>query len=106
MKLDKMVTKFENKVYEICNKVPKGKVTTYKAIADKMKSKAYRAVGQALNKNPFAPKVPCHRVVNSKGHLHGFARGLIAKSILLRKEGIIIKNNLIFDPKRIIRKIK
>ena len=68
-----MPTKFQSKVYEICRKIPEGKVTTYKAIAEAMGTKAYRAVGQALNRNPYAPRVPCHRVVNSKGHLHGFA---------------------------------
>jgi methylated-DNA-[protein]-cysteine S-methyltransferase len=88
-----MPTKFQNKVYELCKKVPKGKVTTYKAIAQKMRTKAYRAVGQALNRNPYAPKVPCHRVVSSKGHLHGFASGLKAKAKLLKKEGVEIKNN-------------
>ena len=59
-----------------------------------MKTKAYRAVGTALNKNPFA-KVPCHRVVGSNGHLVGFASGLKKKAQLLRKEGIKIKNNKI-----------
>ena len=89
-----MITKFQKKVYELCKKVPKGKVTTYKAIAKKMETKAYRAVGAALNKNPFA-KVPCHRVVGSNGHLVGFARGLKKKAALLKKEGIKIKNNKI-----------
>ena len=50
-----MITKFQKRVYELCKKVPKGKVTTYKAIAQKMRTKAYRAVGNALNKNPFFP---------------------------------------------------
>ena len=101
-----MPTLFQEKVYELCSKVPKGKVATYKAIAEAMGTKAYRAVGQALNKNPYAPKVPCHRVVNSQGHRHGFAHGLKAKAEMLRKEGIKIKNNRIEDKKRIIRKIK
>ena len=86
-----MVTEFQNKVYELCKKVPKGKVTTYKAIAEKMGTKAYRAVGAALNKNPFE-KVPCHRVVGSNGYLVGFARGLKKKAALLKKEGLKIKN--------------
>ena len=101
-----MPTKFQNKVYEICKKVPEGKVTTYKAIAEKMGSEAYRAVGGALNKNPYAPKVPCHRVINSKGHLQGFAHGLKKKAKMLEKEGVKIKKNLVVDSKRIIKKIK
>ena len=92
-----MVTKFENKVYELCKKVPKGKVTTYKEIGDKIGIKGYRAVGMALNRNPFAPKVPCHRVVGSDGFLVGFASGLRKKAELLRKEGIGIKNNKIIN---------
>lgn len=102
-----MPTKFQDKVYEICSKVPKGKVTTYKAIAEAMGTKAYRAVGQALNKNPYGAwgraggksfrrkrgVVPCHRVVNSQGHLHGFASGLKKKAEMLRREGIEIINN-------------
>jgi methylated-DNA-[protein]-cysteine S-methyltransferase len=70
-------TAFEMKVYNACSLVPKGRVTTYGAIARKLKSKAYRAVGSALNKNPYAPKVPCHRVVSSDGGIGGFASGKI-----------------------------
>ncbi|MBL7055267.1 MGMT family protein [Candidatus Woesearchaeota archaeon] len=90
-----MVTQFQNKVYESCKKVPKGKVTTYKAIAYKLRTKAYRAVGTALNKNPYAPKVPCHRVINSNGDLGGFASGINKKIKLLKKEGVEIKNGKI-----------
>jgi methylated-DNA-[protein]-cysteine S-methyltransferase len=81
---------FNEKVWEICRKVPKGKVTTYKAIAEALGTKAYRAVGNALNKNPYAPIVPCHRVVKSNGEIGGFARGQAAKMKILQKEGIII----------------
>ena len=90
-----MPTKFQNKVYKLCKKVPKGKVTTYKAIANKMGMKCYRAVGQALNKNPYAPKVPCHRVINTNGNLGGFASGIKNKIKLLKKEGVKISNNKI-----------
>jgi len=87
--------KFSERCYKILRKVPKGKVTTYKAIAHKLNTKAYRAVGNAMNKNPYAPKVPCHRVVNSSGELGGFASGIKNKIKLLKKEGIKIKNNKI-----------
>ncbi len=82
-------TLFEAKVYKACSLVPKGKVTTYGAIAKKLKTNACRAVGSALNKNPYAPKVPCHRVVNSDGNIGGFASGCDNKIRLLKKEGII-----------------
>jgi methylated-DNA-[protein]-cysteine S-methyltransferase len=58
-----------------------------------MGTKAYRAVGTAMNKNPYAPEVPCHRVVNSNGEVGGFANGTSKKIEMLKKEGIPIKDN-------------
>ncbi len=46
--------------------------------------------------------VPCHRVVASSGHLHGFAHGLKAKAELLRKEGVEVKNNKIVDFEKVL----
>jgi len=98
------IPKFYEKVYKVCKKVPKGKVTTYKALAEELGSKAYRAVGTAMNRNPYGilncngrDMVPCHRVVGSSGNLVGFAHGLKKKAELLRKEGIRIKNYKIED---------
>src|SRR3989344_2667616 len=81
---------FENKGYEIASKIPKGKVATYKTIAKLIKKpKSYRAVGNALHKNPFAPKVPCHRVVNSNGETaENFGSGQSKQIFLLRMEGV------------------
>lgn len=100
-----MENKFSKKVYEICKKIPKGKVSTYKEIAKKLNSKAYRAVGTALNKNPYAPKVPCHRVINSNGKVGGFASGIDNKIKMLKQEGIIIKNNKI-DLEKYLHQLK
>ena len=90
---------FDEKCYDVLRKVPKGKVTTYKMIADKLGSKAYRAVGRAMNKNPHGfpsgGDVPCHRVVGSNGDLVGFAHGLKKKEEMLKKEGVEIKNGKI-----------
>lgn len=104
---------FNQKIYELAKKIPKGKVTTYKILASAAGTKAYRAVGNAMNKNPYGilnckgrDMVPCHRVVNSKGHLHGFAHGLKKKAELLRKEGIKIKNNRIINFNTVIIKLK
>jgi methylated-DNA-[protein]-cysteine S-methyltransferase len=83
---------FNEKVWSICAKVPKGKVTTYAAIARKLGTVAYRAVGNAMNKNPYAPKVPCHRVVGSDGSLTGFASGVEKKKRLLQSEGVSFAN--------------
>jgi len=86
--------RFDEKVYQLTNKIPRGKVTTYKIIAKKLGTKAYRAVGNALNKNPYKT-VPCHRVVRSDGKIGGFARGSKEKIRLLRKEGVKIENDKI-----------
>lgn len=84
---------FNETCYELLKKVPKGKVTTYKSIAMAMKTTAYRAVGNAMNKNPYAPEVPCHRVINANGKLGGFASGLKNKTRMLKEEGVEITNN-------------
>src|SRR3989344_7907823 len=86
---------FSEKVYALLRKVPKGKVTTYKALANALGTKAYHAVGNAMNKNPHAPQVPCHRVINANGKLGGFATGLNNKIKLLKEEGVEIKGNVI-----------
>ena len=91
---------FAEKVYLLCTKIPKGKVTTYKEIALALNTKAYRAVGQALRCNPYAPMVPCHRVVANNGTIGGFKGFLTGKTIqekiaLLEKEGIIIQQRKI-----------
>jgi methylated-DNA-[protein]-cysteine S-methyltransferase len=93
---------FSEKIYEQLRKVPKGRVTTYKELAHSVNSKAYRAVGQAMRKNPYAPLIPCHRVVASDGSIGGFSgskTGLpIQKKIqMLRKEGIEFEDNRVTD---------
>ena len=100
---------FNEKVYALLKKVPKGKVTTYKALAEKLNTKAYRAVGQAMRCNPFAPKVPCHRVVKSDGSIGGFmgkmnsnSKEVKKKIKMLRKEGVEIKNNRIVNFDKIL----
>jgi O-6-methylguanine DNA methyltransferase len=67
--------------------------------------RAARAVGNVLNKNPFAPEVPCHRVVRSDGRVGGYAWGEICKVKLLKQEGIIIKGDRIRDFKHYFIKI-
>jgi methylated-DNA-protein-cysteine methyltransferase-like protein len=68
---------FSEKVYQLTRQIPKGKVMTYGQIAKKMgKSKAARAVGNALHHNPDSRTIPCHRVVNRAGRLApGFGNG-------------------------------
>jgi methylated-DNA-[protein]-cysteine S-methyltransferase len=82
---------FCEKVWAVTARVPKGKVTTYACIARALGGNAYRAVGQALNRNPYAPAVPCHRVVGSNGALTGFAGGLAKKRRMLEEEGVAVE---------------
>ena len=86
---------FYEKCYTLLKKVPKGKVTTYQELAHALKTKAYRAVGNAMRRNPYAPLVPCHRVVKSNGGVGGFASGTKKKIEMLKKEGIVIINERI-----------
>ncbi|HMB95872.1 MAG TPA: MGMT family protein [Tepidisphaeraceae bacterium] len=79
---------FNQKVWALTARIPQGKVVTYGDIAKKLGTKAYRAVGNALNRNPYAPLVPCHRVVGSNGSLTGFAHGTDTKKRMLEKEGV------------------
>lgn len=88
---------FNQRCYEILQQVPKGKVTTYKAIAEALGSKAYQAVGNAMNQNPNPVIVPCHRVVTTKGNLGGYAFGCEKKRQLLEAEGVLIFENQIVD---------
>ena len=82
-------TKFQIKVWNYLKKIPKGKVKTYKQIAKAIgMPKAARAVANACGKNPYAPKIPCHRVIRSDGGLGGYSgRGGIKQKLkLLRSE--------------------
>lgn len=94
---------FSQKAWNLCKKVPKGSVTTYKEIAKALNCKAYRAVGNALNKNRDS-KVPCHRVVKSNGEIGGFSRGAGKKIKILEMENIEIKNKKIVNFKRILHR--
>ena len=82
-------TKFQLKVWKYLKTIPKGKVKTYKQVAISIKSpKSARAVANACAKNPYAPKIPCHRVIRSDGALGGYSgRGGIKQKLkLLRSE--------------------
>ncbi len=83
------ISDFATRVYQAASKVPSGYVATYGQIARMIgQPEASRAVGQALHRNPFAPDVPCHRIVAADGRLHGFNGGLRKKALLLKSEGI------------------
>ncbi len=84
-------TKFQIKVWNYLKSIPKGSVKTYKQVAIAINSpKSARAVANACAKNPYAPKIPCHRVIRSDGSLGGYSGrgGIKIKRFLLKKEGI------------------
>ncbi len=86
-------TKFQLKVWEYLKTIPKGSVKTYKEVAIALKKpKSVRAVANACGKNPYAPKIPCHRVIRSNGGLGGYSGrgGVKTKLRLLRSEKVEI----------------
>ena len=93
---------FNEQCYQLLLKIPKGRITTYKAIAEALNCRAYQAIGNAMNQNPNPITVPCHRVVNSNGDLGGFALGSKKKIELLTSEGVKIEGNKIKDFKSIL----
>lgn len=102
------VTDFQDRVYQLTKTIPKGNtlynikpspgyVTTYKEIAQALNCKSSQAIGQALKKNPFAPEVPCHRVISSTLEIGGFFGQVNGEQIqrklkLLKEEGVLFKD--------------
>ena len=87
-------TKFQLKVWIYLRKIPKGKVKTYLDVAKAIgKPRAFRAVANAVAKNPYPPKIPCHRVIRSDGNLGGYSGkgGIQQKRRLLEMERVYLK---------------
>jgi len=98
---------FEERVWKLMESIPKGRVTTYALIAKKLNTRAYRAVGNACRKNPYAPRVPCHRVVRSDGSIGGFGGKTSGMSVqkkmrMLREEGVEIRDGKVTDFERVL----
>ena len=86
-------TTFQLKVWNYLKKIPRGSVKTYIQVAKGIgKPLAVRAVANAIGKNPYAPRIPCHRVIRSDGSLGGYSGkgGIKIKKLLLKKEGITL----------------
>lgn len=66
------ITEFQRRVYLALLDVPRGETITYKQLGERIGCNSAQAIGQALKRNPFAPDVPCHRVIASDGSLGGF----------------------------------
>ena len=87
-------THFQVKVWNYLKRIPRGKVKTYLEVAKAIgKPKSFRAVANAVGKNPYPPKIPCHRVIRSDGSLGGYSAkgGIRLKRQLLRSEKVFIK---------------
>ena len=103
-----MATTFQQRVFTATRKIPRGRVTTYQLLADHIGCGSCRAVGQALKRNPDAPRVPCHRVIASDGTLGGFQGrrsgvALRRKARLLAAEGVRFRHGRLADPARLVR---
>ncbi len=86
-------TEFQIKVWKYLKTIPKGKVKTYKQVAIGInRPRSARAVANACAKNPYAPKIPCHRVIRTDGSLGGYSGpgGTKTKKKLLKKEGFSV----------------
>jgi len=84
-------TPFQQKVWKALKSIPRGEVRTYTQIAVQIgRPKSARAVANACASNPYAPEVPCHRVVRSDGGLGGYSGtgGVEQKRLLLSEEGV------------------
>ena len=91
--MKRSVTAFEQEVYDAVSRVPAGRVTTYAELAREIHCRSPQAVGQALKRNPFAPKIPCHRVIRADLSLGGYVgetggEKIEVKLELLRTEGV------------------
>jgi len=98
---------FDERVWKLMERIPRGNVTTYGQIARKLNTKAYRAVGNACRKNPYAPRVPCHRVVRSDGTIGGFGgktsgKTVEEKTLLLREENVEVRNGRVVDFEKVL----
>jgi len=85
--------------YSLLKKIPKGRITTYKELAHALNTKAYRAIGQILKKNPSQRTISCYRVIKSNGEIGGYCgsspKNIKKKIALLKKDNIHAENNKI-----------
>jgi len=90
------VTPFQQRVYEATRQIPRGRVATYAIVAKEIGCLSPQAVGQALRHNPFAPEVPCHRVVATDRSLNGF-NGQTDGPEMARKRRMLEEEGVEFD---------
>lgn len=93
---DSRITEFQRRVYLALLDVPRGATISYKELGLRIGCNSAQAIGQALKRNPFAPDVPCHRVITSQGSIGGFhgqrdGEMIKKKQLLLQSEGVEIE---------------
>jgi methylated-DNA-[protein]-cysteine S-methyltransferase len=109
MKASRPPTPFEQKVYDALMKIPRGKITTYRLLGEALGCRSAQAIGQALKRNPYAPGVPCHRVIRSDHSLGGFqgdrtGPSILKKIRLLQQEGVLFDSEgFLMNPDLIIK---
>ena len=99
-------TRFEKTVYNAVKLIPRGRVSTYRAVAEKTGCRSCQAVGQALKRNQNSPIIPCHRVISSNLTIGGFmgkrtGQAVKRKISLLSKEGVKFESGQLVDPSRL-----
>ncbi|MEO0445630.1 MAG: MGMT family protein [Verrucomicrobiota bacterium] len=96
-----MISPFQQKVYDLLKTIPHGRVVTYQSLARALQCRSPRAVGQALRRNPFAPDVPCHRVIYADLTLGGY-QGSTAGSRAARKRDLLAKEGVEFSEQGVL----
>lgn len=89
-------TPFQQRVYAALRRIPRGRVTTYGLLARHLGCRSAQAVGQALRRNPFAPEVPCHRVIAADLRIGGFC-GARDGAQIRRKLRLLAQEGVTFD---------
>jgi methylated-DNA-[protein]-cysteine S-methyltransferase len=95
---------FENRVYQVLQTIPRGRVCTYQQLAVALNCNSAQAIGQALKRNPHAPRVPCHRVIRTDLSIGGYSghtcgENLQKKIRLLAEEGVTFTAGRLDQPK-------
>ncbi len=103
---DRSVVPLSDRVYDLLRCIPRGRVVTYGELARAAQCKSPRAIGQILRRNPYAPEVPCHRVIRSDLRLGGYSGSttgalLARKAQLLRSEGVYFEAGRLRDTGRL-----
>lgn len=88
------ISEFQRKVYLELLKVPEGETISYKELGARIGCQSPQAIGQALKRNPFAPNVPCHRVISSNGTIGGY-HGCRSGEMIETKKAMLEKENAI-----------